>query len=373
MNIVLFTETLGRGFGVSIVVQQQALYLSEKGHAVRVVHIEGDGWKTLKSQQIEVIQVKRNLRFLNHYLNAASIDLVIAHSSPFYEKLASLSTHIYTIVWEHGDPYPKLFPQDQWDWRKNRIEYKKKNVYPFVNQVIAISQFIKSEIGCSAQVIYNGIDHLQSQCKSTEISQNPIVICISRLSLNESHYKGTHEFAELAQKVQVERPEIRFQLIGKGTQEESAFWKEKGLEVFASVDENELIRLIEESSILVSLSLWEGFNLPLVEAQYRGKIAMALDCGAHREVTPWVYNNIDEIKDYIVNYSFSDNAQNAIKAKNFIHEFTWSNHGNALSELFTGITVRTRKYSALKCGAIRCLWILEIHLKKWIKKCIPSK
>ena len=40
----------------------------------------------------------------------------------------------------------------------------------------------------------------------------------------------------------------------------------------------------------LSLSLWEGFNLPLVEMQWCGRPVLAFSLGAHPEVTvdPWM-------------------------------------------------------------------------------------
>jgi glycosyltransferase involved in cell wall biosynthesis len=45
-----------------------------------------------------------------------------------------------------------------------------------------------------------------------------------------------------------------------------------------------LFEIIGLSDLTFSPSLWEGFNLPLLEAQWLGKPCLVLDIGAHREV-----------------------------------------------------------------------------------------
>lgn len=54
-------------------------------------------------------------------------------------------------------------------------------------------------------------------------------------------------------------------------------------------DDDELARLMASVDLGVSVSTWEGFNLPLAEMQWRGRPALVLECGAHPEVVadPW--------------------------------------------------------------------------------------
>ena len=54
-------------------------------------------------------------------------------------------------------------------------------------------------------------------------------------------------------------------------------------------DDPELMEVMKDVDIGISLSLWEGFNLPLAEMQWLGKAALAFEVGAHSEVVihPW--------------------------------------------------------------------------------------
>jgi glycosyltransferase involved in cell wall biosynthesis len=45
-----------------------------------------------------------------------------------------------------------------------------------------------------------------------------------------------------------------------------------------------MLRIIHEVEFGISVSLWEGFNLPIAELQYLGKPVLAFDLAAHPEV-----------------------------------------------------------------------------------------
>jgi glycosyltransferase involved in cell wall biosynthesis len=49
-------------------------------------------------------------------------------------------------------------------------------------------------------------------------------------------------------------------------------------------DDQDLIEIMRQSELGISVSLWEGFNLPLAEMQWLDRPALAFDVGAHAEV-----------------------------------------------------------------------------------------
>jgi glycosyltransferase involved in cell wall biosynthesis len=54
-------------------------------------------------------------------------------------------------------------------------------------------------------------------------------------------------------------------------------------------DDSELQTIMQKVALGISVSLWEGFNLPLAEMQWLGQPALVFDLGAHPEVVvhPW--------------------------------------------------------------------------------------
>lgn len=57
-----------------------------------------------------------------------------------------------------------------------------------------------------------------------------------------------------------------------------------GVTVFGTVPEEELLRVMRDSAVLLSTSLYEGFGLSLIEALSCGRPAFAFDAGATKEV-----------------------------------------------------------------------------------------
>ncbi len=47
------------------------------------------------------------------------------------------------------------------------------------------------------------------------------------------------------------------------------------------------------------MSLWEGFNLPLAEAQALGTFSLALDVGAHPELCPFLMSRPSDAGRYV--------------------------------------------------------------------------
>jgi glycosyltransferase involved in cell wall biosynthesis len=65
-------------------------------------------------------------------------------------------------------------------------------------------------------------------------------------------------------------------------------------------NDRELAQLMAAVDIGVSVSLWEGFNLPLAEMQWLGRPALVFDCGAHPEViadTWYLCRDLTEMAD----------------------------------------------------------------------------
>lgn len=108
-------------------------------------------------------------------------------------------------------------------------------------------------------------------------------------------------------------------------------------------DDQELVEIIRHVDLGLSVSLWEGFNLPLAEMQWSGRFALAFNVGAHPEVIahPW--------------YLCEDTAEMAHKAvellssgepspeetrdslKNFRDYFRWERFLGEFSELLEGV------------------------------------
>lgn len=91
----------------------------------------------------------------------------------------------------------------------------------------------------------------------------------------------------------------------------------------------ELAQLMGAVDIGVSVSLWEGFNLPLAEMQWLGRPALVFDLGAHPEVVadPWyLCADVNEMADKAVHLLSADAGTPAIPSHalaTFRSHFCW--------------------------------------------------
>jgi glycosyltransferase involved in cell wall biosynthesis len=220
-------------------------------------------------------------------------------TSPYFELLPELDDSLVTWAWEHGDPTPDLFGSDV-EERKRIVRNKQQHVYPRVDRVIAISQFIQYDIRWpGAEIVYNGCDHLPFEAPAPNLDRPLRVGALARMGRGETFYKGVAQFNDLAQRLRDRSDRIQFEIMGRGTTEDCAQFRNTGVAVHLNATDAQRSEYLAGLDIFVSTSLWEGFNLPLVEAQMSGALAAALDVGAHPEVTPFVFSSLSELERFI--------------------------------------------------------------------------
>lgn len=296
-RILFLTERMAMGFGVAVVIENLAEELAGRGHCVDVGCIH---WNHNKGRNFQVHVLSAQAASVHKLASDLRSEYVIAHTSPFFELLPQLSGAYERWVWEHGDPTPELFPFDGTE-RRRIAENKHINVYPNVDRVIAISEFIKEDIGWSdADIVYNGCDHLRPAKPSSPGNKKLRVGTLMRLGEGEAFYKGNQLFLDLIQYCRLRSNDLEFYLMGRGSKEDAEPFEDLGVIAYTNATDQERAQYLADLDIFVSLSLWEGFNLPLVEAMVSGAFAIAFDTGAQPEVTPGVVSSLTEMAGLIL-------------------------------------------------------------------------
>lgn len=291
-EVLFLAQKMSLGFGVSVVVHALSTELALKGITVAVACTETDDSFEANYPIHKIAPTTQAVDQLAATLNAATI---IAHTSPYFELLPRLNSPSSKWAWEHGDPSPDLFPFDR-EERKSIADYKKHSVYPMVDKVIAISKFIRSDIQWPrAKVIYNGCDHIIPAARRSGEDKPFRVGTLMRLGKGEAYYKGNQLYLELVNLVRESNPDVEFHLMGRGSEEDGRPFHEAGVAVHLNASDEDRSRYLADLDIFASMSLWEGFNLPLVEAAISGALPFALDTGAHPEVTPYVFSSLPEM------------------------------------------------------------------------------
>lgn len=294
LHILFLAVRMRPGFGVSVVIEQLARRLLERGVTVTIGCLEREG----AFPGLDIQEVAASAEAINALVAQVSASHVIAHTSPYFEMLPGV-VGASTWAWEHGDPDPEFFRADQAE-RQHQCERKRTAVYPTVDGVIAISHFICEQIRWpAARVICNGWEHVltaeQAAINPWEPGEGVFRVgCLIRLGKGEELYKGGDLFLELARLVKNQGWNWRFGLMGRGSEADARPYRQAGFEVFPNASDAQRAGFLQGADVFVSPSLWEGCNLPLLEAQAMGTASIAFDTGAHPEFANTLVSSVAE-------------------------------------------------------------------------------
>lgn len=287
-KLVFLTIRMKHGYGLTEMVFQFQRHLTKLGWEVVTLAFEKDS--VFDSDEVlgDFITVEKVEEFVQRW----KPDVIIATSSPYFEMLPYLSIYGRTIAFEAGDPTPEFFKAEKVH-RRNIILNKQLNVYPEVDKVLVISFFLQNEINWrEAQVIHLGCDHVSNfgfKMSATD-GVKFRVGTLARIGSGENDYKGFEFFLELAKL----NPNMQFEVMGHGTNRDAKIFHDAGLITHLNASDLERESFLRNLNVFLSPSKWEGFNLPVVEAQAMGTPAIAFDLGAHPEVTPYLVSSLYE-------------------------------------------------------------------------------
>ena len=345
-RILFGTSVLSRGHGVSLVIRELAIRLQtllpQSEIAVATLQADAEFMQALQDAGIATLNCRPALA--ERTVNAWKPDIFIPHTDPFFAMVPHGAS---VVLHEHGDPCPALFGVDRVERELQRLN-KQRFVYPESNAVIAISEFQRHDLPWpGAVVIYNGCNHVPDLgVKSlAEINQSPPALfrlgVLSRLEGGEANYKGFELLQQLAPRIRLSIPGLELDYCGKVSSNQAELLRAEGWNVHSGVSDQERNLWLRSCHVVVSPSLWEGFNLPLVEAQALGTMALAFDTGAHAEVTPFVCGGLSEMEGLLIALDRDREllARHSADSYRFVRSrFDWDKAAQLLLELL----IRTR-------------------------------
>ncbi len=306
MKILMLTPVMLKGHGLPEVVAALIKPLEALGVTCEVGCMESDG----SFGDIKVHRIGPATGDVQVLLDWVKADVVIAHGSPYHEVLPHLRGQGMTVAYEHGEPPPEMFELDS-AARAKRIRSKRVLVYPHVDHVVAISEFIRHDIKWpQANVIFNGVDHIadlgaKPWLPPWDPNTGLKIGLLMRLGAGEARYKGNDVLPDLRRLVAERGVQASWQVMGRGTKQDAQLLRDQGFEVHLNASDSERERYLRDIDVFVTLSKWEGCNLPLVEAEALGTPGLALDTGSHPEVSPLVFANLDLMATQIAAYADS--------------------------------------------------------------------
>lgn len=297
MKILIFAIRLSaQGFGVDVVIKQLSAVWESIGYDVHVGCILSD----ISSNKIHL--VKENSNSINKLIENLKPNFIYIHTYPFWDfipNIKNLFPHIPLIIHDHGDPTPELFQNENTQsFLRRQYETRMKN-FSLADKIITISEFIKFDIGYpEAEIIYHGSDNIPDYGVKKTLSNGKLKIgMLGRIGQDENNYKGIRFFREIVRSLGVEKFEFYF--CGHGKIEDAQDLISEGIKVKVNITEKEKIEYLRAIDIFISTSLWEGFNLPLIEAQSLGTLSLAFDTGAHPEVTIFHFSSVNQMVSFI--------------------------------------------------------------------------
>lgn len=312
MKIAILTPTFCQFSGIDRVVELEAKDYSDNGNEVTIITL----FSTIKPDYAKVIELGmpknptlERIYRLFFFLDFAKIrrassmlegfDMVITHLYPM-NFIASKARKKYSF--KNVYRYHGFTPTSMFSKLSEKIYMAILNKLIFMtakgfDEIYSDSKYVADELfkmsGLKSKVKYLTIN---KDLYNSHVSIDPAVkkefsvigsnalLYIGRISPHKGIDLLLKAFNIIVKKV----PSSKLIIIGKPTF--SKYFEE--LKAIANtnvifkgfVDDKYLPSYYSLSSVYVSCSLWEGFNMPVVEAQACGKPVVVFDIGAHKEV-----------------------------------------------------------------------------------------
>jgi 1,2-diacylglycerol 3-alpha-glucosyltransferase len=311
MKIALLTPTFSQFSGIDRVVELQAEEFIDAGHDVTIFTLRADikpkiakvvemGMPLNTSLEriyrllffVDFLKVRKYGRMLRKY------GVVISHFYPM-NVLAIYAKKKYGVKYiyhNHGIAYPHLFSKISERVYMEIFRFLTNWTAKKADSAISISEFLRKELkketGLNSKVVYDPIDkkrfHLgisgSDVRKKYNLGREPVCLYVGRIS----PHKGIHLLIKAFNLFLKKIPNAKLLIVGKPTFNDY-FKKLKKISnesvIFAGfVEDSELPKYYAACDVYTTATLWEGFNMTVVEAQACGKPVVAFDLCSHPEV-----------------------------------------------------------------------------------------
>lgn len=325
MKTAILTPTFSRFSGPDRVVLNEAEELAAEGKEVTVFTFKTDfDLLQLKKKgiNVEVLGMPKNgflerIYRLLFFVDMPKVNRIVSKLEGFDEVVSFLypmtipafvakrryGKKLKYTYYDVGIAYAQLFESFlERAYMKVFSSFTKMTVKN-ADEAVSISKFLSSELkketGLSSSIKYVSIDskrfnkNVGSRYKK-EIAavakkhglKKPVLLYVGRIS----PHKGVHLLLEAFRQVKAKVPSATLVIVGKPTFPKYYSQLQKtaariGGVVFAGfVPDEELPAYYGSCSVYVTASLWEGFGMPIAEANSCGKPAVAFDVGSQPEV-----------------------------------------------------------------------------------------
>lgn len=235
--------------------------------------------------------------------SATGFDLVVHGGWPLFGGTATFRRLAPKVLFlDHGIVPAEGYPPGTQDIFDLIRQLRRRNL-PGCTHAAGVSQFIVEsqtapDVGPEVPVraILNGTDHFSSApageiedesltlVRRLKAEGHPLILNLGRIECGT--YKNSQVSAEVLRMVRTALPSARLLLLEKTENLRAPFEAAEDIIPLGFPSDAALRAIIGAVDVGLSVSLWEGFNLPLVELLHSGTPAIAFRIGAHPEVVP---------------------------------------------------------------------------------------
>ncbi|MBI2142011.1 glycosyltransferase family 4 protein [Candidatus Woesearchaeota archaeon] len=314
MRIALLTPTFSRFSGIDRLVEQKAEELSGEGHKVTVFALAAD--MKPKTAELVVMGMPKNaflerLYRLLFFLDFAKVNKYVAAMKD-YDAVISFFYPMNIIAAKAKKKYGKKYSYYNAGIADAKLfgflERQYLRLFSFFSnatikscdEAYSISDYLrrqlKKETGIDSKVEYVSIDTKRfgrnydrkatAAVRKKHRIKGRMLLYVGRIS----PHKGVHLLLKAFRIIKQQIPDAALVVVGKHTFGSYSKELKRAAEklqdvVFAGyVPDEELPHYYHACDLYATASLWEGFDIPAVEAQACGKKVVAFDAGSHKEV-----------------------------------------------------------------------------------------
>jgi glycosyltransferase involved in cell wall biosynthesis len=277
-----------RGYPVDLVLARaEGPYMSQVPDCVRLVDLKATRVVTSVPALSRYLRRERPAAMLSALF--ANLIALLSRRVSGYPRRLIVSEHntLSSVAHNRSDLRWRIYPQMA-GW-----------LYPWADEIIAVSQGVATDLACTAKIDRNRIQVLYNPVITPELSekskadldhawfqagQPPVIVSVGRLTSQKALDVLIRSFSRVIEK----RP-ARLLILGEGEERPmlESLIKELGLEQVVSMPgfvQNPYPYMVQASSFVLP-SRWEGLPTVLIEALYLGTPIVATDCpGGTREI-----------------------------------------------------------------------------------------
>lgn len=285
------------GYGVDLVVNKLSEGLTEAGHEVTVVCNVSDETFQKAPYVIRQIRYGRRLTLAGTERHALEVtepalkdqDVLIPCTFPYY--YVALRSGRPWVPIDFGVVPPEFYRgrvarELRYHWRTLYGEY-----FQHASTIVCISEFLRRRLPAQyankTEVLYPGIDHYRDTflCDLRRLYQldGRVLLYFGR-SMDYSPYKNVDALLRIFRSLRKDYHDLHLLISTNCSSEEQRRLERNGAIVTNSVLMHFVPSLYTSANIYLTATLWEGFDLPLLEASYFGLPVVANAIGAHSEI-----------------------------------------------------------------------------------------